>query len=110
MLLDHDGAIEGYPLFADEIWPRPEDRGPRPEVRGAPRALELHREGERLAGFVVRRYDHGPDSCVARAPVAAACGDDGLELGLADPAAPTSFAPCKWPPAPLAHVERWHRE
>ncbi|HTR49267.1 MAG TPA: hypothetical protein VMJ10_01090 [Kofleriaceae bacterium] len=101
MLLDHDGVIEGYPIFADSIGS---------DVRGAPRSLQLHREGDRLAGLVVRRYDHRADSCDARAPVTATCGDDALELQLGDPAAPASFAPCKLLPPPPPHAERWHRE
>ena len=103
MLLDHDGVLEGYPIFADSI-------SIGSDLRGAPRSLQLHREGERLAGFVVRRYDRRADSCEARAPVTATCGDDALELQLAEPDAPTAFAPCKWPPPPLAHAVRWHRE
>ena len=98
MILDERASLEAYPLF--------DDFHPGPPWQLAPRAIDLYRSrrGGSIDGDVRRRYTGAAGSgCVAKAPAhITACGDDRLELVLADP------APCD-EPAAETHVERWLR-
>lgn len=97
-ILDRGATLEGYALFDDAV----------PE--GAPRAIDLTRT-QKLAGEVSRRYARGGDACVAKAPIRIAkCKASGLQIVVADPQPPLSYAPCAWGrPAP-SRVEHWRRE
>lgn len=79
-VLDRGGSIEAYPLFAD--------------AKPAPRVLDLRR-AKTLTGELRRRYMQGDQACVATVPVRMlACSTQTLELTLADPSEPISYAPC----------------
>jgi hypothetical protein len=98
MMLDSGATLEGYPLFDDAV----------PD--GAPRVIDLAR-GDKLAGEVKRRYMRRADACLARAPIrVTACGDDQLELVLADPPVPLRLSPCAWSMTAASRVERWRRD
>ncbi len=102
MLLDDGATLEAYPLFADSAGSG--------ELVGAPRAIDLTRAGDHVAGTIHRRYDRRTDTCEARAPIpVTACQDDALEAVITDPPAPLDVAPCRWGVTPLARVERWRR-
>jgi hypothetical protein len=98
-VLDHRQTLEVYPLFDDAV------------AGGAPRVIDLERQGATLAGEVKRRYMRGGDSCDARAPVRVTkCEANVLQVVVADPQPPVQFAACSWPlPAP-SRVERWRRD
>jgi hypothetical protein len=73
--------------------------------------IELARRPSGLGGTVRRRYMRRADTCEARGDVEISrCAGETLELVVAAPAAPLAFAPCRWPRAAPAHVERWRRE
>jgi hypothetical protein len=103
MVTDRPDPLEVFPIFTDTAAPE--------GVVAAPRMFDLTRTGTLIAGTVHRRYERRADACEAHAPVhVAACKDDELEIVLGEPAAPTGFAPCTWPPPSPARVERWRRE
>lgn len=97
-LLDRGATLEAYALFDDAV----ED--------AAPRVIDLTRT-QKLAGEVSRRYAHGGDACVAKAPIRIAkCKASGLQVVVADPQPPLSYAPCAWGrPAP-SRLEHWRRQ
>lgn len=100
MVLDLGKVVEAYPLFADV----PAGGG---EV--GPRMIELTRPD--LAGTLHRRYMQQAARCEATVPARITkCSGEGLELVLADPAAPLSFAPCRWPAPEPSRVARWVRQ
>jgi hypothetical protein len=85
MIIDQSPAIKIYPLFPDV---------PRSELEVAPRFIELTR-GDRIDGFVNRRYMKGSQQCVVQAPAhLTACHDDVLEIVVSDPGPPTDFEKC----------------
>jgi hypothetical protein len=98
MILDRGAALEAYPLFPDG---GPGETGPR--------MIELTRpEG---AGHLRRRYMQGAARCDAQVPVRLTkCAGETVELVLADPSPPLTFAPCTWPRANTSRVARWTRE
>ena len=97
MILDYGATLEAFALFDDAV------------TDGAPRLIDLSR-AERFAGEVKRRYQRGADICTARAPIRVTrCGGRELELVLADPVAPITYAPCTWPQHAPSRVERWRR-
>ena len=97
-LLDHGGTLEAFALFDDAVG------------AGAPRVIVLARDGQ-LSGEIKRRYASGSDHCDARAPVhVTKCEANELQLVVADPPPPLSFAPCAWGTAPVSRVERWRRD
>jgi hypothetical protein len=99
-------SLEVYPLFPDAA-----DVVAPAGVVVAPRVIDLRVAGARAAGDVLRRYTRGGDACTARAPVhVTACTPAGLELVLADPAAPLGFAPCVAAPVAPSRREVWARE
>jgi hypothetical protein len=105
MVLDDGATLEAYPLFPDG--------GGDPEREVGPRVIELARTpgGPELAGTVRRRYMERAARCEAKAAVhVTRCAGDTLELVLADPAPPISFAPCSWSHLATSHVARWQRE
>jgi hypothetical protein len=102
MMIDLGDSLEAYPMFPDALGPT--------DMVTAPRFLDLHRTEAGLEGKLGRRYMRGPDACEARAPVhVTACKDNALELALTDLAPPLAFAPCRWPVAAPARLERWRR-
>lgn len=110
MLLDnrpHPATLEAYPLFPDAA-----DVVAPPGVVVAPRVIDLRAgSGVGLAGDVLRRYTRGGDACEMRAPIhVTACTAAGLEVVLADPAAPVGFAPCARAPGAPSRREIWKRE
>jgi hypothetical protein len=114
MILDRGDALEAYAVFPDADGPGPEGAD---GVVAAPREIELHRGSGALpagtapiAGTLHRRYMRRADRCDARVAVhVARCAGDAIELVLADPAPPTGFAPCTWPPPGASRVARWRR-
>jgi len=97
-LLDHGPTLEAFPLFDDAV------------AEGAPRVIDLQRT-DKLAGDVKRRFMRGPAECVAAAPMRIAkCKDDTLQIVVADPQPPLSFAPCSWGKPAESRVEHWRRE
>ncbi len=120
------GRIEMYPLFDDThdaVAPRDREVGPRVVDVARPGALDPGvRRGDvpagdagvpsgSLVGTVTRRYMRGVERCDATASVTiTACAAGGLELVIADPVPPTSFAPCAYGPRAPARREHWHRE
>lgn len=102
MILDSGAALEAYPLFDDT---RPANAPTDLEI-GA-RVIDL----ARTDGEVKRRYLRAGDECLAPAPAhLVTCRDDTLEIVLADPAPPISFAPCRAGRPEPSHRERWRRE
>jgi hypothetical protein len=104
MVLDDGDTLEAFPLFPDV----PASSFAPLEV--APRVIELARVGPRpvIEGEVHRRYMQRADLCLARVHAAITrCAGDQLELVLADPPPPLSFAPCRWGGRAPTHVERW---
>lgn len=90
MILDRGAAIEAYPLFDDS-----RERGGDPAIVVAPRAIDLRRTGDEIAGEISRRYMRGGDGCIAKVPVhVLSCSGSTLELVLADTSPPTRFGPC----------------
>ena len=86
MVIDDNVAVEAYPVF-DDLRPG-----------AAPRVIDLPRPS--LLGEVHRRYG----LCDARAAArVTSCGDDRLELVLADP------LPCGSAGAAPSHREAWSR-
>ena len=105
MILDNGETLEAYPMFTDSG-----DSG-APDVVSAPRRLDLSRTSDGLVGTLHRRYMRRADTCDARTQIhVTACSDNALQLVLADPQAPLTLAPCTWPAAQPARVERWQRE
>ena len=99
-LIDNGKTIEAYPLFDDTRRP-----GVTAEV-GA-RTIDLARE----RGSVKRRFTSATATCFAAAPARlVSCANDTLELVLADPAPPISFAPCAFASAEPSRRERWTRD
>jgi hypothetical protein len=97
-LIDYGKKLEAFTLFDDAV----------PE--GAPRAITLERT-DKLAGEVKRRYVRGADACEARAPFhVTKCEANELQVVLADPQPPITFAPCSWGAAADSRVERWRRD
>jgi len=100
MILDAHDKLEIYPLFDDAGF-----------GETAPRVIDVERRADSLAGTQHRRYMQRADSCDSRVAVrVTACGDDTLDIVLADSVPPLSFAPCSWPRAAPSRRERWHRE
>jgi len=103
MVLDDGATLEAYPLFPDG--------GHDPALEIAPRVIDLARGADGIAGTLRRRYLRRADVCEARQPIhVTRCAANLLELVLADPSPPTSFAPCTWPRPAASRVERWLRE
>jgi len=99
MLLDNGGTLEAFALFDDLV----------PE--GAPRLIDVKREGGKLSGSIKRRFVRRAQTCEARAPLTVtACKDDALQLVLGEVAAPLQFEPCTWPQQAPTRVETWRRE
>jgi len=109
MVLDNRpnaATLEIYPLFPDAA----EIVAPAGMVV-APRVIDVRANGSGFAGDVLRRFAQGGDHCDARAPAhVTACTTDGLELVLADPAAPLALAPCTFAPVTASRRERWKRD
>jgi hypothetical protein len=104
MIIDSGPALESYPLF-DDTHPPNAPAG----LELGPRVIDLDRAAER--GEVKRRYGEAGVVCLAKAPVhVMSCRDDTLELVLADPSPPISFAPCAWGRPEPSRRERWRRE
>ena len=98
MLLDNGATLELFPLFDDSV----------PD--GAPRVIDVARE-HTLGGDVKRRFMQRDVVCDARAPFhITACTADGVQVVIAEPAAPLAYSPCAWPPVPPSRVETWRRE
>jgi len=116
MILDHRATLEAYPLFDDVH----HAAAAAPGLEVAPRAIDLQRTpamerpapgADELAGTVTRRYLRGADRCDAQARArVTACSGDTLELVLADPVPPITFAPCAWGQPASSRRERWRRE
>ncbi|MDX2086393.1 MAG: hypothetical protein SFX73_01030 [Kofleriaceae bacterium] len=103
MILDQGRSLEGYPLF--------DDSAPVPGLETAPRVLDLVRDDGDLRGEIKRRFMRGADVCLAKVPArVTACTGTTLELVLADPVPPLSFAPCTWGTTGPSRRERWQRE
>lgn len=105
MVLDDGATLEAYPLFADG--------GGDPTLEVAPRVIELARTPAvpAITGTLRRRYMQQATRCDARVAVhVTRCTETTLELVLADPSPPTSFAPCTWPRPAASRVTRWQRE
>ena len=97
-LLDHGATLEGYAVFDDAI------------PAGAPRVIDLTR-AERFAGEVSRRFTRGADACVAKTPIRIAkCKASTLQVVVADPQPPLSYAPCTWGRPAASRVEHWRRD
>jgi hypothetical protein len=104
MIIDEKATLEVFPIFTDTA-------GAPADVIAAPRVIDLTRTGTLVAGTLHRRYERRADACDAHVPVhVTACKDDQLELVVAEPAAPVTFAPCTWPAPSPAAVARWHRD
>lgn len=96
-ILDDGHALEIDPLFADG-------------ALGAPRVADLTRAAGAVAGTMHRRYSQRDQACDSRATIRiTACHDGTLDLVVADPAPPLTFAPCTWGRSPLSRVEHWRR-
>ncbi|TMQ12923.1 MAG: hypothetical protein E6J90_29785 [Deltaproteobacteria bacterium] len=107
MVLDHGDAIEAYALFPDGDVTGDATGG----VVAAPRVIDVARGRDGLTGTLHRRFMQRADSCDAQVPVQVTrCAGDTLELVLADPAPPQTFAPCAWPRPGSSRVVRWRRE
>ena len=105
MVLDHGATLEVYPLFDDG-----HPAGTPVAVETAPRGIDLARESGSLRGVVKRRYMNDAASCDARATATVTrCEGAELELVLADPQPPLSYAPCAWGPPDVARRVRWRR-
>jgi hypothetical protein len=108
MVIDRGATLEAYPLFPDGDGP-PE----LPALVAAPRVIDLARggaDGAPLTGVLRRRYMRRAERCDAQLPVQVTrCAGDTLEIVLADPAPPISFAPCAWTQPGPSRVERWRR-
>ena len=104
MIIDDGKALEAYTLFDDT----------RPALAGieiGPRVIDLARTPQGAEGDVKRRYMRTGDECVGRAPAhLVSCGEDTLELVLADPAQPTAYSPCQWGRPESSRRERWSME
>ncbi|MGE0870494.1 MAG: hypothetical protein AB7P03_18160 [Kofleriaceae bacterium] len=101
---DRTRPLEIYPLFKD----LPDAQA---EIEMAPRLIELSRSSAGIAGHVRRRYMHHGVSCTAAVSAAIVrCAGNELDVELAEPVAPTSFAPCTWPGMPSIRRERWRRD
>jgi len=102
-VLDHGMTLEAYPMM-------PDAQGPHDLVT-APRVVELARDhAGKIAGQTRRRFMRRADSCEAHvATHVATCQADTLEVVTSDLVAPLGFAPCTWPAAEPARVERWRR-
>lgn len=99
MLLDNGGTLELFPLFDDSV------------TEGAPRVIDIARDGDKLMGSIKRRYMRRAQTCDARAPITVtACKNDTLQLVLGEVSAPMSFEPCAWAQQPPTRVEVWRRE
>ncbi len=97
-VLDYGAKLEAFPAFADAV------------ADGAPRRIDVER-GSKLAGEVRRRFMRRADACEARAPIRIAkCKDNSLQVIVADPQPPLSFAPCTWGQPAASRVEHWRRE
>jgi hypothetical protein len=100
MILDSRRTLEAFPLFDDTKLP-----GVTHEI-GA-RAIDLARQ----RGQVSRRFTSAGTSCVEKAPAhLVSCAGDKLELVLADPSPPISYATCASGSPPPSHRERWTRD
>jgi hypothetical protein len=102
MILDRGTALEAYPMFPDlGLAGGPGETGPR--------LIDLPRPA--LTGTLRRRYMQGAARCEAQVPARLTrCTGETLELVLADPAPPLTFAPCTWPRPAASRVARWVRE
>jgi hypothetical protein len=97
-VIDYGKTLEAFPLFDDAV------------PSGAARVIDLVRK-DKLAGEVKRRFMQRGDECVATAPIRIAkCKDDTLQVIVADPQPPLSFAPCSWGQAAESRVEHWRRD
>jgi hypothetical protein len=102
MLLDSGPTLEAYPLFSDAPG--------SPDLVAGPRRLELARDASGLSGALRRWYMQRSALCDASVPAhVTRCGGDALEIVLADPAPPLSFAPCRWPSPADSRLVRWRR-
>ena len=103
-VMDHGPRVEAFPDWPDTAPPP----GAPPDLEIAPRAIDLNRTGDQLSGAVHRRFMKGADGCDPAVPIRVrACRGKTLELELADPPAPTSFAPCVMPNIPPPAVTTW---
>jgi hypothetical protein len=97
-LLDFGPTLQAFPLFDDAA------------VGGAPRVIDLER-GQKLAGFVHRRFMQGATECVASAPIRIAkCKQNTLQIVIGEPQAPLSFTPCSWGKPAESRLEHWRRD
>ncbi|MEO8703049.1 MAG: hypothetical protein ABI867_23590 [Kofleriaceae bacterium] len=101
-IVDRGAQLEVVPLFADV-----------PVVPGlevAPRWIDLERGDTGIAGFVRRRYMRAAATCTAKQPATiTACANDAIDIVLADPSPPLTFAPCTYPRPAGSARERWVR-
>lgn len=94
-------TLEAYPLF-------PDASSAADGLEVAPRVIDFAAD---LSGVVRRRYMRGAAGCTAKVPAKLTrCGADGLELVLAEPSPPTSFAPCTFGRTEPSRREKWRRE
>ncbi|HEY4180206.1 MAG TPA: hypothetical protein VGM90_25360 [Kofleriaceae bacterium] len=94
-VVDNGQAINAFPQFDDSHAAEVD-----PTLEVAPRLLHLERppgDAPKIVGQIVRRYMQGSSVCEATAAVhVLACHGNTLELTLADPSVPLSFAPCSY--------------
>jgi hypothetical protein len=103
-VIDQGARIEAYPTFTDTAPPP----GAAPGLEIAPRVIDFQRAGAIITGVVHRRFMSVGKACDPAIPVrVVACRARTLELELGDPPAPTSFAPCAFPPVPPPAATRW---
>ena len=110
MILDDHTTLEAYPVFDD--MPDHATAVIHAPARAvvAPRLIDLRRLPHGLVGEVHRRYMQGAVACESKAQIhVLACSDAALEIVLADPAPPVTFAPCAWAGPPPSHRELWTR-
>jgi len=118
MVLDDGPTLEAYPLFPDGATPGPASAvgpatGDAAVTEVAPRVIDFERTPGKptIDGTLRRRYLRRADLCDAHVPVhLTSCAGDVLQLVLADPAPPISWAPCVWPGLAPSRVVRWRRE
>jgi hypothetical protein len=103
-ILDQGARVEVYPSFPDNELPPGADAG----LEVAPRVIDLQRAGEHLSGVVHRRFMREDKPCDSAIRIrVVACRARSIELELAEPPAPTSFAPCAFPAVAPPTVSRW---
>jgi hypothetical protein len=64
----------------------------------APSMIDLRRQGDEVAGTVVRRWHRGAQTCLMRAPARVrGCRDDRMTLTVGDTGAPVDWHACAAP-------------